>query len=85
MYTLYRFPAAFYECLVTLMIALLRTTAAQKAFLYYSLSEYTLHSDSNIFTQYLEKGSHEVVYVIRRNTLWSRNMFYQVAKRLKVH
>ena len=85
MYTLYRFPAAFYECLVTLMIALLRTTAAQKAFLYYSLSEYTLHSDSNIFTQYFEKGSHEVVYVIRRNTLWSCDMFYQVAKGLKVH
>ena len=32
MYTLYRSPAAFYECLITVVIALLRTTAAQKKF-----------------------------------------------------
>ena len=68
MYTLYRFSAAFYECLVAVVIVLLRTIAAQKNFLYYPLSEYTLHSDSNIFTQYFEKVPHEVVYIIRRNT-----------------
>ena len=32
MYTLYRSPAAFYECLVAVVITLLRTTAAQKIF-----------------------------------------------------
>ena len=84
MYTLYRFRAAFYECLVTVVIALLGTAAAQKSFLYYPLSEYTLHSDSNIFTQHFEKVPHEVVYVIRRNTLWSRDMFYQVVKGLRI-
>ena len=29
--------AAFYECLITIVMTLLRTTAAQKRFLYYSL------------------------------------------------
>ena len=32
MYTLYRSPAAFYECLITVVIALLSTTAAQNFF-----------------------------------------------------
>ena len=30
MYTLHRLPAVFYECLITVMIVLLRTTTAQK-------------------------------------------------------
>ena len=47
-------------------------------------SEYTLHSDKNIFTQYFEIILHEIVYVIRRNTLWSRDTFYQVAKGLRI-
>ena len=40
MYTLYRSPAAFYECMITVVIAFLRTAAAQENFLYYPL--YTL-------------------------------------------
>ena len=32
MYTPYRSPAAFYECLITVVIALLRTTTAPKIF-----------------------------------------------------
>ena len=35
MYSLYISPAAFYECLIKVVIELLRTTAAQKIFLYY--------------------------------------------------
>ena len=35
MYTLYRSPAAFYECSVTFVIELLRTTTARKSFLHY--------------------------------------------------
>ena len=37
MYTLYRSSAAFNECLITILIALLCTTATQKKFLYYPL------------------------------------------------
>ena len=37
MYTLHGFPAAFHECLITVVIALLRTNAILKMFLYYSL------------------------------------------------
>ena len=37
MYTLNRSPAAFYECLITVVIELLRTTATQKNILYYPL------------------------------------------------
>ena len=37
MYSLYRSPAAFYECLITVVITLLCTTATHKNFLYYSL------------------------------------------------
>ena len=37
MYTCYRSPAAFYDCLITVMIALLHTTATQQFFLYYPL------------------------------------------------
>ena len=36
-YTIYRSAAAFYECLITVVIALFRTTATQKFFLYYPL------------------------------------------------
>ena len=43
MYTLYWFPAAFYECLITVMIKLC-TTATQKMFPYCPLG------DINIFT-----------------------------------
>ena len=35
MYTLYLSLAAFYECLITVVITLLRSTAAQKKFMYY--------------------------------------------------
>ena len=38
MYTLYTSPAAFYECLTKIMIALLCITAAQKNVLYYPLT-----------------------------------------------
>ena len=37
MYTLYRSPAAFYECLITVMITLPRTSTAKKKILYYPL------------------------------------------------
>ena len=37
MYTLYRSPAAFYGCLITIVITLLSTTATPKKFLYYPL------------------------------------------------
>ena len=43
----YRSPAAFYKSLITVVIALLRSTTAQKNFLYYLLPE----------------GRHEVVLV----------------------
>ena len=35
-------PPAFYECLMTDVITILRTTAAQKNFLYYLLTTYLL-------------------------------------------
>ena len=41
MYTLYRSPAAFYDRLITVVIALIRTTAAQNNFLYYPLLKMT--------------------------------------------
>ena len=37
MYTLYRSPAAFYECLITVMITLHCTTATHQKFLYYPM------------------------------------------------
>ena len=37
MYTLYRSSVAFYECLITIVIALLCTAATQKKILYYPL------------------------------------------------
>ena len=37
MYTLYRSPAAFYRCLITVMIALCCTTATHQKFLYYPI------------------------------------------------
>ena len=37
MYTLYRSPAAFYGCLITIVITLLSATATPKKFLYYPL------------------------------------------------
>ena len=37
MYTLCRSPTTFYECLITVVIALLCITAVQKKFLYYAL------------------------------------------------
>ena len=37
MYTVYRSPAAFYECLITVLIALLCTTAVPLKFLYQPL------------------------------------------------
>ena len=37
MYTLYRSPAAFYGCLITIVITLLSTTATPQKFLYYPL------------------------------------------------
>ena len=40
MYTLYRSPAAFHECLITVVITLLRTTTTQKIFLYFPLEKY---------------------------------------------
>ena len=42
MYTLCRSPPAFYECLMTVVITILCTTAAQKNFLYYLLTTYLL-------------------------------------------
>ena len=47
-------------------------------------SEYTLHSDINIFTHFVEIVLHKVVYVITRNTLWSQGMFYQVPEGLRI-
>ena len=38
MYTLYRSLAAFYECLITVVIALLRAKADPQKFLYYHLT-----------------------------------------------
>ena len=41
MYTLYRSPAAFYKCLITVMIALCCTTATHQKFLYYPMLTYS--------------------------------------------
>ena len=44
MHNLYRSAAAFYECLITIVIALLRTTAAQKKIMYYPLESLPANS-----------------------------------------
>ena len=41
MYTLYRSPAAFYKCLITVVIALHCTTAILQKFLYYPMLTYS--------------------------------------------
>ena len=41
MYTLYRSPAAFYKCLITVVIALRCTTATHQKFLYYPMLTYS--------------------------------------------
>ena len=41
MYTLYRSPAAFYKCLITVMIAVRCTNATHQKFLYYPMLTYS--------------------------------------------
>ena len=41
MYTLYRSPAAFYMCSITVVIALRCTTATHQKFLYYPMCTYS--------------------------------------------
>ena len=41
MYTLYRSPAAFYKCLIAVVIALRCTTATHQKFLYYPMFTYS--------------------------------------------
>ena len=61
MYTLYRSPAAFYECLITVVITFLRTTTAQKKFLYYALLR---GYDSHLIIQEISKFDIKVSVIL---------------------